>query len=48
MTAFWAKSRLISRAEATGNFRARQPLVTSSEGHEVGALTMIAGLRTRA
>jgi hypothetical protein len=34
---YWARSRLISRAEATGSSRATLPLVTSSEGREVGA-----------
>ena len=34
---FWARSCPISRAGATGNSRATLPLVTSSEGREVGA-----------
>ena len=35
--AFWAMTCLISRAEATGNFRARQPLATQTRPCEVGA-----------
>ena len=33
---FWARSRLITKAKATGNTRATLPLETSLEGREAG------------
>ena len=37
MALIWAMTRLISREDATGNFRARPPLVTWTRPRKVGA-----------
>jgi hypothetical protein len=45
---FWARSRLISKAGATGNSRATLPFVASSEEGEVGPIIVeVDGSRSR-